>query len=36
MAEEEAAPKPMLYPRNPHLDPQLVWRGSISTTLPAT
>ncbi len=27
MAEEEAAPKPMLYPRNPDLDPQLVWRG---------
>ncbi len=27
MAEDEAAPKPMLYPRNPDLDPQLVWRG---------
>jgi len=27
MAEEEAAPTPMLYPRNPDLDPQLVWRG---------
>jgi len=27
MAAEEAAAKPMLYPRNPDLDPQLVWRG---------
>jgi adenine-specific DNA-methyltransferase len=27
MTEDEAAPKPMLYPRNPDLDPQLVWRG---------
>ena len=27
MTQEEAAPKPMLYPRNPDLDPQLVWRG---------
>ena len=27
MAEEEARAKPMLYPRNPDLDPQLVWRG---------
>ena len=24
---EEAAPKPLLYPRDPELDPQLVWRG---------
>lgn len=27
MREEEARPKPRLYPRNPDLDPQLVWRG---------
>ncbi len=27
MAEEEARAKPRLYPRNPDLDPQLVWRG---------
>ena len=27
MAEEEAAPAPKLYPRNPDLDPQLVWHG---------
>jgi adenine-specific DNA-methyltransferase len=27
MREEEALPKPRLYPRNPDLDPQLVWRG---------
>ena len=27
MAEEEAAPTPKLYPRNPDLDPQLVWHG---------
>lgn len=27
MAEEEARAAPMLYPRNPDLDPQLVWRG---------
>jgi adenine-specific DNA-methyltransferase len=27
MAEEEAKPTPKLYPRNPDLDPQLVWRG---------
>ena len=27
MAEEEARARPMLYPRNPDLDPQLVWRG---------
>ena len=27
MAEEESAARPMLYPRNPDLDPQLVWRG---------
>src|SRR5207249_1176617 len=25
--EEEAAPKKVLYPRNPDLDPQLVWKG---------
>jgi adenine-specific DNA-methyltransferase len=27
MAEEEARAQPKLYPRNPDLDPQLVWRG---------
>ena len=27
VADEERAPKPKLYPRNPDLDPQLVWRG---------
>ena len=27
MSEEEAAPSQMRYPRNPDLDPQLVWRG---------
>jgi adenine-specific DNA-methyltransferase len=27
MSEEEAAPSRMRYPRNPDLDPQLVWRG---------
>lgn len=27
VAADETAPKPMLYPRNPDLDPQLVWRG---------
>src|SRR5437868_5533039 len=27
VAEEELAPKTMLYPRDPSLDPQLVWRG---------
>ena len=27
VATEETAPKTMLYPRDPTLDPQLVWRG---------
>ncbi len=27
VAEEEQAPATMLYPRDPSLDPQLVWRG---------
>jgi adenine-specific DNA-methyltransferase len=27
VAEEETAPKKMLYPRDPSLDPQLVWKG---------
>jgi len=27
VAEEEYAPKTMLYPRDPSLDPQLVWKG---------
>ncbi|MFL5253703.1 MAG: DNA methyltransferase, partial [Rhodopila sp.] len=30
MVEDEAAAKPMLYPRDPRLDPQLVWRGKDS------
>ncbi len=27
VTDDEAAPKPIRYPRNPDLDPQLVWRG---------
>lgn len=27
MADEELSPKTMLYPRDPSLDPQLVWQG---------
>lgn len=27
VTEEEASPKTMLYPRDPSLDPQLVWKG---------
>jgi adenine-specific DNA-methyltransferase len=27
VAEDERAPKEMLYPRDPSLDPQLVWKG---------
>jgi adenine-specific DNA-methyltransferase len=27
IADDEAAPKTMLYPRDPSLDPQLVWKG---------
>ena len=27
VADEELAPKAMLYPRDPSLDPQLVWKG---------
>ncbi len=27
VAEDEAAPRAMLYPRDPSLDPQLVWKG---------
>jgi adenine-specific DNA-methyltransferase len=27
VAEDEGAPKAMLYPRDPSLDPQLVWKG---------
>ncbi|BFU96890.1 MAG: restriction endonuclease subunit M [Nitrospira sp.] len=27
VADEEATPKSMLYPRDPSLDPQLVWKG---------
>lgn len=27
MADEEKAPKPVLYPRDTSLDPQLVWKG---------
>jgi adenine-specific DNA-methyltransferase len=27
VAEDEAKPETMLYPRDPSLDPQLVWKG---------
>ncbi len=27
MTDDEVAPKTMLYPRDPSLDPQLVWKG---------
>src|SRR5216683_5945092 len=27
VADDERAPKTMLYPRDPSLDPQLVWKG---------
>src|SRR3989337_1579800 len=27
IADEEKAPKTVLYPRDPSLDPQLVWKG---------
>jgi adenine-specific DNA-methyltransferase len=27
IADDEAKPKTMLYPRDPSLDPQLVWKG---------
>src|SRR5712692_9037890 len=27
VAEDEKQPKTMLYPRDPSLDPQLVWKG---------
>jgi len=27
VADDELAPKAMLYPRDPSLDPQLVWKG---------
>src|SRR5438477_12825674 len=27
VADDERAPEPMLYPRDPSLDPQLVWKG---------
>ena len=27
VAEEEHAPRTLLYPRDPSLDPQLVWKG---------
>ena len=27
VAEQEAKPKAVLYPRDPSLDPQLVWKG---------
>src|SRR5256885_2277586 len=31
VAEDEKAPKAMLYPRDPSLDPQLVWKGKDQT-----
>ncbi len=27
VTDDELSPKKMLYPRNPDLDPQLVWKG---------
>ena len=27
VSEDETSPKTMLYPRDPSLDPQLVWKG---------
>ena len=27
LADDERAPRTMLYPRDPSLDPQLVWKG---------
>ena len=27
MSEAEKAPQPIFYPRDPSLDPQLVWQG---------
>ena len=27
VADDERTPKTMLYPRDPSLDPQLVWKG---------
>ncbi|MCK7505709.1 MAG: hypothetical protein MZV70_17600 [Desulfobacterales bacterium] len=32
IADEEKAPKTVLYPRDPSLDPQLVWKGRMSRT----
>jgi len=33
VAEDERAPKTMLYPRDPSLDPQLVWQGKDVKTM---
>ena len=29
VAEDEKAPRNVLYPRGPSLDPQLVWKGKL-------
>ena len=31
VADDDKAPKAMLYPRDPSLDPQLVWKGKGRT-----
>ena len=36
LADDERAPKAMLYPRDPSLDPQLVWKGRTSRTPPTS
>jgi len=33
VAEEEAAPKELLYPRDTSLDPQLVWKAVLSPNI---
>ena len=34
VADDESAPKTLLYPRDPSLDPQLVWRGKDDVQTP--
>jgi hypothetical protein len=36
VAEDENAPEAMLYPRDPSLDPQLVWKGKDEQMVKAT
>ena len=33
VAEDENAPKTKLYPRDPSLDPQLIWKGKVADSL---